>query len=224
MSHIFLCLWFAEFLLVMLSLLSGEETCNDLKVCQFGTIQACSDGLSCTDDVCNESTKSCENPTTNCLGSDDQCATDQCIESLGGCQFTCGAILKTWLDISGFRIAELKRYTNNLANAPNKTQRLGSLLEAESFIGDNYGIQMKGWLVPPVTGDYMFWIASDHDGELWLSIDDDPASEVLLCKQLDQPVNVMKWFEYPGQQSTLIPLVAGQAYFFEVSLKTVLVL
>ena len=42
----------------------GDETCNAKNVCEFGTQRTCSDGLSCTDDICDESTKSCENPIT----------------------------------------------------------------------------------------------------------------------------------------------------------------
>jgi hypothetical protein len=77
---------------------NGDETCNiSVGVCEFGMHRTCSDGLLCTDDICDELTRSCQNPTANCLASGDSCATDQCIESLGGCQFSCGASLETWL-------------------------------------------------------------------------------------------------------------------------------
>lgn len=58
---------------------NGDETCNDAKVCQFGTPQTCSDDLLCTDDVCNETTRSCENLTAD----------------------TCGATWEIWTDIYG---------------------------------------------------------------------------------------------------------------------------
>ena len=199
----------------MLSLKTGVETCNASKrVCQFGTLQTCADGLSCTDDVCNESTKSCENPATDCSGSDDPCATGQCIESLGGCQFSCGATLDTWDDVKdGFYFSDLSA-TNTLTKPPDKTERLGSLLEAPP-IGDNFCSRRWGWLIPPVTGDYTFWISSDDYGELWLSIDDDPANKVRAC-YVPHWVNKWDWDFFPQQQSKLIPLVAGQAYFYEV--------
>jgi len=34
---------------------------------------------------------------------------------------------------------------------------------------DNYGSRIRGYVHPPTTGDYTFWIASDDDGELWIS-------------------------------------------------------
>ncbi|KAL7534367.1 hypothetical protein ACHAXR_005826, partial [Thalassiosira sp. AJA248-18] len=70
---------------------NGYETCDSNGQCQFGTPPNCSDGLICTDDICNESTDTCDHPPTNCLASNDPCATDQCIEAQGGCQYTCGA-------------------------------------------------------------------------------------------------------------------------------------
>ena len=204
---------------------SGDETCNNVGVCEFGTQRTCFDGFFCTDDICNESTQSCENPTTDCLASGDQCATDQCIESLGGCQFTCGAILDTWsyLNVEYFELVrggggvylQDLSVTNMLAKTPNKTERLGSLLEAPSNTADYYASRMKGWLVPPVTGDYVFWIAADDMAELWLSTNDHPANRALLCF-VTYHTEPRQWTAYPEQESEPIPLVSGQAYFFEV--------
>jgi hypothetical protein len=202
------------------TLLLGNEMCSTDGTCMFGINRPCSDGLLCTEGVCVESTKSCENPTTDCLASNYSCASGQCIESLGGCQFTCaGAMLDTWTDISGISIDDLMSGTDNLTKKPDKSDRLGSLLEAESFIGDNYGSRMWGWLVPPVTGDYTFWIASDDAGELWLSIDDDPTNLARVCYAPFSAYYERNWDRYPEQKSTLIPLVAGQAYYLEVCCK-----
>jgi hypothetical protein len=127
----------------------------------------------------------------------------------------CGATLETWKNISGYTIADLYGGTNNFATTSNVMTRLANLLEGPSNIDDNYGSRMKGWLVPPISGDYTFWIASDDNGELWLSTDSDPLSKVLVCYQ---PLSAesRSWNTYPGQKSSLIALVAGQAYYYEV--------
>jgi len=137
------------------------------------------------------------------------------MESLGGCQFSCGATLDTWEGIvDGIYFSDVS-VTNTLIKTPDKTERLGSLLEAPP-IGDNFCSRMWGWLIPPVTGDYTFWIASDDNGEFWLSIDDDPANRVRACYASHAVANKRDWYFFPQQQSKLIPLVAGQAYFYEV--------
>jgi hypothetical protein len=86
----------------------------------------------------------------------------------------------------------------------------------EAFRGDFYGLRIKGWLVPPVSGAFRFWIAADDNGELWLSTDDDPTNIDLLCFQPD-PSPQNDFFFYRQQQSELVTLVAGTHYYFEVS-------
>jgi hypothetical protein len=132
----------------------------------------------------------------------------------GACVTSCGATLDTWADISGYTIADLMARTNNFANTPNKSERLGSLLESPSNVGENYGIRMKGWLVPPVTGNYEFWIASDDNGEFWLSADDNPANKARICSC--DWASSRQWDWYPEQKSTLIMLEAGKPYYYEV--------
>ena len=126
-----------------------------------------------------------------------------------------GSKLDTWTGISGNSIANLMSGTNNLASAPNTSVRLDYLLEGPTNIGDNYGSRMKGWLSPPITGDYLFWIASDDNGELWLSTDSDPANKILACNQ-PWSAPSRDWTRYPEQKSRPISLVAGRAYYYEV--------
>ena len=128
-----------------------------------------------------------------------------------------GASLETWSGVSGNLITDLMRGTNNLANAPSKSERLGHLLEAPTNANDNYGLRMKGWLVPPVTGLYEFWIASDVQGEFWLSSNGNPANKVRRCSQLTF-VSPRFWNKYPEQKLLPISLDAGQAYYYEVRL------
>jgi hypothetical protein len=132
-----------------------------------------------------------------------------------GCLYNCGALLETWTDIDGDTIEELMSGTNNLASPPQMSQRLQSVLEGPTNVDDSYGSRMSGWLVPPVTGDYIFWIASDDNGELWLSTDDNPANTYLACSQPFSSGS-REWDEYAEQKSGTISLVAGQAYFYEV--------
>jgi hypothetical protein len=133
----------------------------------------------------------------------------------------CGATLDTWTGVSyggnGGGIAELMFDTNNMAKIPNKMERLVSLLEAPSYVGDFYGYRMKGWLLPPMTGEYEFFIASGGNGELRLSFDDHPANKEVKCYQpLYEGVEDLQFMVYAEQKSEPIPLVKGQVYYYEV--------
>lgn len=80
--------------------------------------------------------------------------------------------------------------------------------------GDNYGSSIRGFLVPAVSGDYTFWLASDDWGELWISPDDNPANRVKLAEVVGwtQP---RQWDKYLSQRTVELPLVAGRRYFIE---------
>ncbi|MBN1508386.1 MAG: hypothetical protein JW955_16170 [Sedimentisphaerales bacterium] len=84
---------------------------------------------------------------------------------------------------------------------------------------DYWGERYRGYLYPPESGEYTFWIASDDDSELWLSTDENPANVKLLC-------SVEGWTGYqdfagtegsPGtdQKSQPVTLVAGKRYYTE---------
>ena len=128
-----------------------------------------------------------------------------------------GVTFDAWTGISGRSIADLRSGTNNLANTPNKSEFLLTLLETPSNWNDNYGSRLSGWLVPPVTAEYVFWIASDDNGEFWLSSNDDPTNKVLACRQPDW-ASPRQWDKYQEQKSGSISLVAGRAYYYEVRL------
>ena len=90
---------------------------------------------------------------------------------------------------------------------PNKIELLLDLLEVPSNGDMNFGDRMSGWLVPPITGDYTFWIASEDNGELFLGLDyasDSGGDGVRICYT-------------PGSsKSTQYRLMAGQPLYFEV--------
>jgi hypothetical protein len=50
-------------------------------------------------------------------------------------------------------------------------QEIRNSFEAPMGRGDYYLTRMRGYLHPPATGEYVFWIASDNSSELWLSVD-----------------------------------------------------
>jgi len=71
-----------------------------------------------------------------------------------------------------------------------------------------------GYVIPPVSGDYRFWIASDDYSQLYLSNEESELNKVLIC-EVDEWVGYREFDELPGQQSAWISLDAGRAYFIE---------
>lgn len=91
-----------------------------------------------------------------------------------------------------------------------------SSFEAPSNWGEYHLTRMRGYLHPPVTGDYTFWIASDNSSELWISSDNQPENvrRIAFIKSGDW-VNQREWSRFPSQHSETIYLSADKVYFIE---------
>jgi hypothetical protein len=98
-----------------------------------------------------------------------------------------------------------------------------------------YGTRISGYLLPPVTGDYVFYIATDDQSELWLSTDDSAANLIQIARE---PNWATFRRQYNGESSgggrlgtpspnggpqanisAPVALVGGQAYYVELLVK-----
>jgi hypothetical protein len=95
---------------------------------------------------------------------------------------------------------------------------------------DNYGARLSGYFTPDETGLYDFYMASDDQGELYLSTDADPANKVLIASEPEWNANN----QYAttdrrnpaapeNRSTTLFPngivLEAGKSYYIEGLMK-----
>jgi ferric-dicitrate binding protein FerR (iron transport regulator) len=85
--------------------------------------------------------------------------------------------------------------------------------ESPSHWGTNYGARIRGYLHPPKTGDYTFWIAAGDGGELFLSPDDNYVNRQQIGNAGGGAPH--EWTRLRKQQSSAITLVAGRKYYIE---------
>ncbi|MBE0541035.1 MAG: hypothetical protein IH623_06600 [Verrucomicrobia bacterium] len=97
----------------------------------------------------------------------------------------------------------------------------------------DFGSRLSGYFIPPANGDYVFFICSDDDSDLWLGTNSSPDSVRLIAQQLGW-ANSRNWVNTGGTGATDlyqkrsdyfspdgattpyalgIPLVGGQKYF-----------
>jgi hypothetical protein len=105
--------------------------------------------------------------------------------------------------------------------------------------GNNFGNRVRGYFIPPVTTNYVFFVASDDDSYLYLSPDDQPSHKVWIANELAWASAADAWqgaaggglnsqkrsdtftpdegVTFPGNPGGVggIPLVAGNRYYFE---------
>jgi len=115
---------------------------------------------------------------------------------------------EVWTGISGVDVAQIP-----VGQTPDVSDLI-SIFEIPVDVLDNYGTRVRGFICPPVTGNYRFWISSDDNGELWLSTDDNPANKQLIAN-VPGWSSSRQWDKYPAQQSALVALNAGQLYYIE---------
>jgi RHS repeat-associated protein len=119
---------------------------------------------------------------------------------------------EVWLNISGTTLSSLTG-NSRYPDSPSSRDTLSSF-EALVNWADNYGTRVLGYIHPPVTGLYEFWIASDDDSRLFLSSDDQPDNKQQIASVAGW-TNPRQWTKYASQKSTLINLTAGQKYYIE---------
>jgi len=111
---------------------------------------------------------------------------------------------------SGF----ITREQYNAANALS-TPVVSSLTSFEvNNQGDFFAARILGYICPPQTGNYTFWISGDDATRLTLSTDANPANAQLIAYSFN-PTNFREYNKYPSQKSVPIYLEAGKKYYIE---------
>ncbi len=119
-----------------------------------------------------------------------------------------GTILReVWTDVAGRSVADIP-----LSQDPAATGQLSSF-ETGADLGDQYATRVRGFVCPPATGKYTFWIAGDDETELWLSANDNPAGKVKIA--YGDWTARREWTKYSSQQSAAVYLEAGKKYYIE---------
>lgn len=98
-------------------------------------------------------------------------------------------------------------------NSPDFTQLLGQF-EAPNTFGDQYGARLTGFVTPPETGDYRFFISSDDGSALYVSTDDSPAHLPATPSAVE--LGCCNPFQEPDASQTSAPLHLEQGKLYYV--------
>ncbi len=127
-----------------------------------------------------------------------------------------GSVLREyWTNINGGSLNELRSLFDS--GKPATGHDFLNRFESPANWADNHAQRISGFVYPPATGAYQFWIACDDAAALYLSVDDNPANK--------QRVALLESFSPRGQwpegsaRSAPIQLEAGRAYYIEAEHK-----
>src|SRR5688572_30594056 len=123
-----------------------------------------------------------------------------------------GVLREVYLNIPGNAVTDLTGHPS-FPGSPG-LETIQPTFEAPSEFNDNYGQRMRALVLPPMSGNYVFWIAADDGAALYLSTTEDPAQKVQIAT-VNTWTSSREWTKEPNQQSAAIPLVSGQRYYIE---------
>ncbi|HNX35291.1 MAG TPA: PA14 domain-containing protein [Kiritimatiellia bacterium] len=121
-----------------------------------------------------------------------------------------GLLVEFWEGVTCRSLDEFRKQGVMTNRPPDSSQRLAEFATPESH-GEKYVARVKGYLTPPETGDYVFFIAADDQGEMWLSFDQD-SSRAKLCVKTDTHTGRWQW-DPDQRKSEAVRLVKGERYF-----------
>jgi glucose/arabinose dehydrogenase len=130
------------------------------------------------------------------------------VQNQVSCSGTGEITRELWTNAPGTTVSDIPT-----TRAADVKQQL-TIFKTTSEIGDNYGQRVRGYICPPVSGNYVFYISSDDNSELWLSTNEQPAAKQLVASVTGWTFPE-EWNKYPSQQSALISLTAGNKYYVE---------
>ncbi|MFN8442821.1 MAG: M60 family metallopeptidase [Caldilineaceae bacterium] len=121
-----------------------------------------------------------------------------------------------WSNLPGTTLDDLLN-APSYPGQPTGTEIITGTLEGPRDWGSNYGERLRGYLHPPVTGNYEFWLAGDDAAQLRLSSDEDPIhAQALLTLTQHTGYRDFDATVASIQRSQPVVLEAGRQYYVEV--------
>ena len=117
-----------------------------------------------------------------------------------------------WLGVPGYSVDDLLA-DPDYPDSPDLVETLNQL-DSPHDTTTGIGQRIHGFLHPPTSGNYTFWITSAARSELYLSTDDDPVNASKICEcAVSLSGQYENWTNNPNQRSASISLVGGQRYY-----------
>jgi hypothetical protein len=103
-----------------------------------------------------------------------------------------GLCWQAFNDIPGETVKDLTDSKKFQRNLPDEQSRVEAF-ELPPIKVKNYGAQLTGWIVPPETGEYVFYLCANGEAELFLSESESPLDERLITSRADTTWKKRQW-------------------------------
>lgn len=123
-----------------------------------------------------------------------------------------GLSREVWLGVGGSRLGDF--FLSGIAprRADERDVIAGGEVEDKRA---NIATRLRGWIVPPESGEYTFWISGDDETEFWLGASGTPYDRVRLAGVPDW-THRAEWDRYTAQRSAPVTLAVGKPVYVEI--------
>lgn len=127
-----------------------------------------------------------------------------------------GLLREVWGNLPGNDLRALldhPKFTEGKADRSEVVPQAASGDQAE-----NFGALIRGYVVPPISGPYHFWITADDRAQVFLSPSADPATKTKIA-EVPEYSDPGVYDRYQSQRSAAVVLERGRPYYIEVQHK-----
>lgn len=121
-----------------------------------------------------------------------------------------------WDGIEGTLVSDLTASSTY----PDTPSEIAELTTLQSLVNraESYGAMVQGFIAPPTTGEYRFFLSADDGAEFWLSSDQSPDNASAIAS-VPNWTYAESYNQYSSQTSGLVYLEAGKKYYFKLLFK-----
>ncbi|KEF32239.1 hypothetical protein D777_00873 [Marinobacter nitratireducens] len=121
-----------------------------------------------------------------------------------------------WDGIEGTLVSDLTASSTY----PDTPSEIAELTTLQSLVNraESYGAMVQGFIAPPTTGEYRFFLSADDGAEFWLSSDQSPDNASAIAS-VPNWTYTESYNQYSSQTSGLVYLEAGAKYYFKLLFK-----
>ena len=130
-----------------------------------------------------------------------------------------GIYREVYTNIAGSLLLDLTN-SPTFPNGAASAELVTNLFETGDYPLNNYGQRLRATIIPPLTGNYAFWVSAHDSAILSLGTNDQPSSaRTIATVSAATLVCAREWEVQPNQRSAPITLTAGQQYYLEAITK-----
>lgn len=124
-----------------------------------------------------------------------------------------GLLREVWGNLPGSDMRSLLDHPNFIAGKADRSEVIPQAASGDQ--SESIGVLVRGYVVPPISGPYHFWVTADDRAQLFLSSTADPAAKAKIA-EVPEYADPGVYDKYQSQRSAAVVLERGRPYYIEV--------